>query len=797
MMFSNNYPPSLHNKAQLMKTIFQIAKNELRNLFYSPIAWFLLIVFLVMCAYFYTGTTYSWAKLAHLAYSNDPNWVYRATDSVTSSIFLDNDGILINVLQSIYLFVPLLTMGIISREINSGTIKLLYSSPVKLSRIILGKYLALMIYNLLLVLILSIFIISGFFDIKSLDYGPLLSTLLGFYLLLCTFTAIGFYMSSLTAYPIVSAIASFTVFFALMNIGRLWQQYDFVRDFTWFLSIAGRTEKMVTGLITTKDVIYYIIIIYLFVSFTLLKLQGERESKPWFVKAGRYVAVVLSGLLIGYISSRSRFTGYWDTTAGKTNTLLPHSQKIIKSFDDGPLEVTLYTNLLGAGAQAGLPEWRNVYLERCWENYLRFNWNIHFKYEYYYDADSTGVGGTIFKEFPGKSLEQIAVEVAKVLKVDVSNFKPPAEMRRLIDLKPEGYRLVMQLKYKGRAVFLRTYGNGDWPRSPNMDATLERLLGTKMPKIAFISGELERSIYKNGEREFFQQTISKDNSGALVNIGFDVDTVNLATQDIAPDVTTVVLADPKMDLGAPVLNKLKSYIDKGGNMLIMGEPGKQHILNPLLQKTGFQYVNGKLAQPGYNNAPDMVMPYMTATGLSMAKENPALPMNRLWTNGVYDDSLKLEMPSAMGIVNSGDSGFAAKPLFATVPGAVWSKAGKFVTDSVAPVFSPQEGDIQINSFPTCIQLTRQINNREQRMIVCGDADFLSDQKSYSSWVSRTFYCWLNDGRMPIYSNYPYASDNMLSLSPARATVQRIAYLWVLPGILLFLSTVLLIRRKRK
>ncbi|WP_159454458.1 Gldg family protein [Chitinophaga ginsengisegetis] len=780
-----------------MKTIFQIAKNELRNLFYSPIAWFLLIVFLVMCAYFYTGTTYSWAKLAHLAYSNDPNWVYRATDSVTSSIFLDNDGILINVLQSIYLFVPLLTMGIISREINSGTIKLLYSSPVKLSRIILGKYLALMIYNLLLVLILSIFIISGFFDIKSLDYGPLLSTLLGFYLLLCTFTAIGFYMSSLTAYPIVSAIASFTVFFALMNIGRLWQQYDFVRDFTWFLSIAGRTEKMVTGLITTKDVIYYIIIIYLFVSFTLLKLQGERESKPWFVKAGRYVAVVLSGLLIGYISSRSRFTGYWDTTAGKTNTLLPHSQKIIKSFDDGPLEVTLYTNLLGAGAQAGLPEWRNVYLERCWENYLRFNWNIHFKYEYYYDADSTGVGGTIFKEFPGKSLEQIAVEVAKVLKVDVSNFKPPAEMRRLIDLKPEGYRLVMQLKYKGRAVFLRTYGNGDWPRSPNMDATLERLLGTKMPKIAFISGELERSIYKNGEREFFQQTISKDNSGALVNIGFDVDTVNLATQDIAPDVTTVVLADPKMDLGAPVLNKLKSYIDKGGNMLIMGEPGKQHILNPLLQKTGFQYVNGKLAQPGYNNAPDMVMPYMTATGLSMAKENPALPMNRLWTNGVYDDSLKLEMPSAMGIVNSGDSGFAAKPLFATVPGAVWSKAGKFVTDSVAPVFSPQEGDIQINSFPTCIQLTRQINNREQRMIVCGDADFLSDQKSYSSWVSRTFYCWLNDGRMPIYSNYPYASDNMLSLSPARATVQRIAYLWVLPGILLFLSTVLLIRRKRK
>ncbi|MGF6849344.1 ABC-2 type transport system permease protein [Chitinophaga sp. W3I9] len=780
-----------------MKTIFQIAKNELRNLFYSPIAWFLLIVFLVMCAYFYTGTTYTWAKLAHLAYSNDPNWVWRATQSGTSSIFLDGDGILVNVLQSIYLFVPLLTMGIISREINSGTIKLLYSSPVKLSRIILGKYLALMIYNLLLVLILSIFIISGFFDIKSLDYGPLLSTLFGFYLLLCAFTAIGFYMSSLTTYPIVSAIASFTVFFVLMSIGRLWQQYDFVRDLTWFLSIAGRTEKMVIGLITTKDVIYYLIIIYLFISFTLLKLQAGREAKPWFVKAGRYVAVIVVGLLMGYISSRPRFTGYWDTTAGQINTLLPHSQKIIKSFDDSPLEVTLYTNLLGAAAQHGLPEWRNIYLKRCWENYLRFNWNIDFKYEYYYDVDSTDATNTVFKQFPGKSLEQIAGEVAKVLKVDVSSFKPPAEMRKLIDLKPEGYRLVMQLKYKDRAVFLRTYGSVEWPSPANIDVALERLRGVKMPKVAFVSGDLERSIYKRGERELFLQVINNDNSGALVNTGFDVDTVNLSTQDIAPDVTTVVLADPKMELGAAALSKLKSYISRGGNMLILGEPGKQHILNPVLEETGVQYVNGKLAQPGYNNAPDMVTPYMTAAGLRIAHEEPALLMNRLWSNGVYDDTLKIQMPSAMGIAYSSDSGFTAKPLFATVPGAVWSKAGKFVTDSVAPVFSPQEGDIQFNAFATCIQLTRQINNKEQRMIVCGDADFLSDRVSYAGWVSRTFYWWLSDGRMPLYSIYPYASDNMLLLSPARATVQRIAYLWVLPGILIFLSTVLLIRRKRK
>lgn len=797
-MCSNICPLSLLNKAQPMRTIFQIAKNELRNLFYSPIAWFLLIIFLVMCAYFYTGTTYTWAKLAHLVYTNDPLWVYRATESTTRSIYMDRDGILVNVLQSIYLFVPLLTMSIINREISGGTIKLLYSSPVKLSRIILGKYLALMIYNLLLVLIVSIFIVSGFFDIKSLDYGPLLSTLLGFYLLLCAFTAIGFYMSSLTTYPIVAAIASFTVFFILMNIGRLWQEYDFLRDFTWFLSISGRTEKMVAGLITTKDVIYYVIIIYLFISFTLLKLQNGRETRPWFIKAGRYLAVIVSGLLIGYISSRPRVTGYWDVSAQQINTIRPASQEIIKKLNDGPLEVTLYTNLLDGRAQAGLPQKRNAYLENCWERYLRFKWDIDFKYEYYYDVDSAGVGGTIFKEFPGKDIHQIAAELAKnVYKVDVSDFKTPEEIRKIIDLKPERFHLIMQLKYKDRTVFLRTYGNGDWPETMNVDAALERLLGTKMPKVAFITGELERSIYKGGEREYAYQVTGMYNPGSLVNIGFDVDTVNLATQDIAPDVTAVVLADPKRELSAPVLNKLNNYVGQGRNMLILGEPGKQHVLNPFLEKTGVQFINGKLAQPSANEVPDMLTPYLTEAGLSFPGETIIRRYHHLWSNGVYDDSLKIMMPSAMGLTYSGDSGFAAKTLMTTVPGTAWSKMGKFVTDSVAPVFSPQDGDIRLSSFPVSIQLTRQVNNREQRMIVCGDADFMSDRRSPDGSYSRAFCSWLNEGRMPVYATYPYANDNMLTLSPLRASVQKIAYMWVLPGILLLLGTVLLIRRKRK
>jgi len=195
-----------------MKLVIKIAKNELRNLFFSPVAWFVTIVFLLMCAFFYTSIIYPWAKQTHLILQNNPDFAKMATGSATAGIF---QGFFGSILPNLYLFVPLLTMSILSREVNNGTIKLLYSSPVKLRQIVLGKYLALMIYNLILVSLTGIFIVSGFFDIRSLEYPQLLSAILGFYLLLCALTAIGLFMSSLTTYPIVSAIASFTIPFIL------------------------------------------------------------------------------------------------------------------------------------------------------------------------------------------------------------------------------------------------------------------------------------------------------------------------------------------------------------------------------------------------------------------------------------------------------------------------------------------------------------------------------------------------------------------------------------------------------
>ena len=776
-----------------MKLILRIAQNELRSLFYAPVAWFLTIVFMALCAFYYAGNLYSMAKLAEHIYSNFPFWAARSTESFTESLYLSNNGIFAHVLTNIYLFVPLLTMNVINREFNSGTIKLLYSSPTSVHQVVFGKYLALMAYNLLLVGIVAIFVVSGFFSTINLDYGRLLCALLAFYLLLCALTSIGFFMSAITSYPIVSAIASFTLLAILSRIGSLWQEYDLVRDLTWFLSIAGRTEKMVKGLIVSRDIAYYLVIIGIFISFTILKLTYSRQAKPWYHKATGYTAVLAAGLLTGYILSLPRFTFYYDGSARKINTIHPNTQAIFKRLSEGPLTVTLYANLI-EGNPFGFPRSRNAYINNMWEPYQRFKKDIEFKYEYYYDYDPSMDDSMVYKTFPGKSLPEIAALNAKLQKMPLSFFKTPEQMRRSIDLSTMGYKLTMKLEYKGRSEFLRCYEDG-WPDEQNVNAAFSRLLNDEMPKVSYITGELERSIYKKGEREYHSHSIMEENRGALVNIGFDADTVNLSTQNIDPKTDILVLADPKMELSTVVLDKIRNYIRSGRNMMILGEPGKQYVLNPLLKETGVQLRPGEIVQPGPNETAEKVTPRIVLPGLSLAADALLLRYKMYWEKNVPDDSLTMLTPGVTAVKADSAAGFNIRPLALTSPGRAWLKAGKLVSDSIAPQFSPEEGDQQ-DAFATGIQLTRQINGHEQRIIITGDADHISNRRGYGHTVFPC-YSWLCYNRFPVYTPIPFAKDNYVTIRPRRAAIEKFVYQWALPGAMLLWGTILLIRRRRK
>lgn len=766
-----------------MKTIFRVAGTELRTLFYSPIAWFLLIIFLIQCAINYAG------MMEMLAREQDAGNLLRM--SMTDFIYLGNRGLFGNVMKNVYLYMPLLTMGLISRETSSGTIKLLHSSPIKVREIVLGKFFSMVIYSLLMVLIVAGFIISGIFLIEKVDTGMLMSGLFGFFLLLCAYSAIGLFMSSLTSYQIVAAICTFVMFGILSYVGDLWQGIAFVRNLTYFLSISGRTGNMLVGLITTKDVIYFLAIVYLFLGLSIYKMRADIESRPRSLRLARYASVFIITLTIGYISSIPSLVGYFDATAQNKRTLTPNAQKIIKELGDEPLEIIAYNNLLGSHYDFGAPESYNRNLA-AWEPYMRFKHNIKLSTVLYYD--SVLENPNYAKYMGGKTLDELAKRVAESKDMKLSDFNSPKDIRQIIDLRPEMNRYVMQLRYKGRTTFLRVYNDmRKWPEEPEVSAAFKRLLQAKLPKIVFLTGNLQRDINKVGDREYKVLTNLKTFRNSLINQGFDVDTLSLSTQEIPAGIAALVLADPKVPLTDTEKGKLEKYIDNGGNLLIAGEPGKQSLLNPLLAKLGVKLLDGIIVQPSKEMQPELVTPFLTSTVSGYFK-----PLEH-----AHHDSARATMPGTTALSYADTGSFKINPLLVTDPRNSWLKKDKLVSDSAEVLFDSTKGD-EKRSFATAIGLTRMIDGKEQRIIVTGDADFMSNAELQrfnlrnANFVFNTgLFSWLSYGEFPIDSSRPPAEDTSIKLTKDKAKLLKLIYVWIVPGILLAFATILLIRRKRK
>jgi len=766
-----------------MKKTLRIARIELSTLFFSPIAWFLLIVLMIQVGLGYT-TAMEWMEQSKQLSGN--------FGALTAQLFAGafGSGVLSGILSKLYLYIPLITMGLMSREFSSGTIKLLYSSPIKVREIIYGKFVAMMVYNLLLIGVLLLFIIAGIITVPHFDYGLILSGLLGIYLLLCAYSAIGLFMSCLTAYQVVAAISTFVIFAFLGYIGTMWQEIDFVRDLTYSLAMTGRSEKMIAGLITTKDLAYFGVIIYLFLALSILKLRSARESRPVLVRIGQYTFIVVSAILIGYLTSRPGFIGYCDATDTKSNTLSENTQQIIKGMGDDPIEVTTYINFLDRTYGRDQPSQRNADMDR-WEPYIRFKSNIKFRYVYYYDSVISEPN--FYKWMKGKTNKEIVEMRTKAYKMDMNTLMRPEEIRKIIDLRPEGNRLVMQVKYKDKATFLRVFDDMEfWPGETEVCAAFKRMT-VKLPKIAFLDGGFERSIYKAGDREYKTLTNQKSFRYALINQGFDVDTVNAEDRDIPTDIAALVIGDPKTNFSPQAQARIQRYIDGGGNLLIAGEPGKQAVVNPLLKGLGVQLMDGALVQRSRDYSPTLVLPYLTAAGAGLSKR----------LDNDFQDSVRMSMPTAVGLTYDSSGAYTIRPLLMTDEKVSWNKKRAFVMDSAEVAYSPAEGD-EKRAIPTALALTRKVGGREQRIVVTGDADYLSNSELGRNNVrtdnfhfNTALFGWFANGEFPIETTRRRSKDNHLILNALGVNVLKALFLGILPGLLLIGGAIFLIRRKRK
>jgi ABC-2 type transport system permease protein len=233
--------------------MFALIQKELRAYWNSPIAYIFIGVFLVTSFWFFFRTFFLMGQADMRGFFDLLPWIF---------LFL----------------IPALTMRIWSEEYKQGTIELLMTSSLSMRSIVLGKFFAVVLFFLLamaatLSLPLSVSLVG------NLDIGATMAGYIGSLLLGISYIAIGVFISSCTKNQIVAFIMSVVVCFIFFIIGQpivIFALPGFIAPIFEFISLGAHYDSIVRGVVDTRDVIYYLSIIGLFLYLNKLSLLARR-----------------------------------------------------------------------------------------------------------------------------------------------------------------------------------------------------------------------------------------------------------------------------------------------------------------------------------------------------------------------------------------------------------------------------------------------------------------------------------------------------------------------------------------
>lgn len=243
-----------------------LALRELRSLFLSPLAWAILAVVLFLMAWLFL-TQVELFQMIQPRLNSVPN-APGLTDIVVAPVLGDAAIILM-------LVAPLLTMRLIADERRNRTLPLLLSSPVSMTEIVLGKYLGLLLFFLILLALIALMPLSLLMG-GSLDFGALAAGFLGLGLLLAAYGAAGLFMSTLTRQPTVAAISTFGLLLLLWVIDWAGHARPGMSGVFAYLSLLRHYQTLLKGLFDTKDVLYYVLFIVTFLVLSIRRLDADR-----------------------------------------------------------------------------------------------------------------------------------------------------------------------------------------------------------------------------------------------------------------------------------------------------------------------------------------------------------------------------------------------------------------------------------------------------------------------------------------------------------------------------------------
>lgn len=264
-----------------MRKVGTIAGRELRSLFVSPVAYVVLTLWALLGAFFFLSSVVEFQEIILRLQQ------FQAFDRLRDMNL--NDDLITPFFATMWIFlligVPAVTMGMFASEKANRTEELLLTSPVTIWDIVLGKYLAVALFVMLMTALVAFF--PGLlFLYGDPERGKTAAGLLGLLLMSLSYAAMGAFASSITGSQIIAFfvalifIVIFVVLSLLANLAAsqgLFGTVEWAGDVMRWLATLEHFYPMTDGLVETKDLVYFAAVTGTF----LLLTKASVESVRW------------------------------------------------------------------------------------------------------------------------------------------------------------------------------------------------------------------------------------------------------------------------------------------------------------------------------------------------------------------------------------------------------------------------------------------------------------------------------------------------------------------------------------
>ncbi|OQX64255.1 MAG: ABC transporter [Desulfococcus sp. 4484_241] len=234
-----------------MRQVWSIFTREFRSYFVSPVAYIVIVVFLLVTGWLFFSPFFLQGQASMRAF-------FKLLPFVFSFV------------------VPAVTMKLFAEELNTGSYELLLTLPVDLRQVLLGKLAAGAAFVLVMLLPTIVYAVSVSF-VGDLDWGPVAGGYIGALLLGTAFSAIGLLASALTRSQIVAFIVASAICFGLTILdAMLFFLPGFMLDVAHYIAAETHFGNFSKGVIDTRDILYFASVAFLALYGAYLVLAEKR-----------------------------------------------------------------------------------------------------------------------------------------------------------------------------------------------------------------------------------------------------------------------------------------------------------------------------------------------------------------------------------------------------------------------------------------------------------------------------------------------------------------------------------------